>query len=92
MKKFTTVTVIAALALATQAFAMGGSTRGGQSTPSTMSTTTIKTGSTMTTGTHAMTAPAKMGGAGTMTTAMSAAGTTKMQMTPASPMQPTAAK
>jgi hypothetical protein len=52
----------------------------------------MKTGSTMTTGTHTMTAPAKMSGAGTMTTTMSAAGTMKPQMTPASPMQPTTAK
>ena len=91
MKKFTTVAVIAALALATQVFAMGGSNaKGGQSMTTAMSKTTMNTGTKMTTGTPSMTA--KMSGAGTMNTTMLATGMTKVPMTPASPMQPVTAK
>ena len=92
MKNFTTVAVIAALTLATQAFAMGGSTKGGPSMSSTMSKSTMKTGTTMTAGTHTMTATAPMSGTGAMTTTMPAAGTTKTMMTTASPMQPATTK
>jgi hypothetical protein len=62
MKKFTTVAVIAALALATQAFAIGGSTKGGQTMSSTMTKTTINTGSKMSTGAPAMESAAQMNG------------------------------
>lgn len=62
MKKFTTVAVIAALALATQAFAIGGGTKGGQTMSSTMTKTTMNTGSKMTTGTPAMASAAPMNG------------------------------
>lgn len=87
MNKITTVAVIAALALATQAFAMGGGSKGGRSMSSTMAT-----GSVMTPGTHSMAAPAKMSGTGTMATKMSTPGTTKMPMTAASQMQPPTAR
>lgn len=82
MKKLTVVAVIAALALSTQAFAMGGSTKGGQTMSSTKSATTMNI---LTTGTHAITPAAPMNGTGTMATAMTAAGTTKTMMSPASP-------
>ncbi len=88
MKKFTTVAVIAALALATQVFAMGGSTKGGQ----TMSSTTMKSGTAMKAGNHTMTPPATMSGAGTMTTTMSGTGMTKPQTMPATPMHPAVTK
>jgi len=86
MNTFTTVAVIAALALATQAFAMGGSSRGGQTMSSTKSTTAMNTGSKMTTGTHTMNSAVPMNGTGTMTTGM-----TKAQMTPGTPMPQAAA-
>ena len=92
MKKITTVAVIAALTLATQAFAMGGSSKAGQTMPSTMSTTTMNSGSKMTTGTHSMAATAPMSGTGTMTTTMSATGTTKAKMKPGSTTEPVVAK
>ena len=82
MKKFTTVAVIAALTLATQVFAMGGSTKGAQTMPSTI----MKTGSTMKISTTAMTAPATMSGAATMTATMSGTGMTKSQTMPTAPM------
>lgn len=88
MKKFTTVAVIAALALATQVFAMGGSTKGGQ----TMSSTTMKTTTTMKTGTTTMTPPSTMSGTGTMTATMSGTGMTKPQTMPVTPMQPATTK
>lgn len=88
MKKFTTVAVIVALALATQVFAMGSSTKGGP----TMSTNAMKSGSTMKAGTSTMTAPAHLSGTKTMTSTMPAAGMTKPQMTPETPMQPVVAK
>lgn len=92
MKKFTTVAVIAALALATQAFAMGGGSKGGQTMPSTMSTSTMKSGSTMSTGTHTMTSTTTMSGTGTMSTTMAGTGMTKQQTTPGTPMQPITTK
>lgn len=92
MKKFTTVAVIAAMALATQAFAMGGGSKGGQTMPSTMATSTMKSGSTMTTGSQTMTSTATMSGTGTMSTTMAGTGTTKPQMTPGIPMQPATTK
>ena len=85
MKKYTTVAVIAALTLATQAFAMGGSTKGGQATHA----TTMKTGATMKTGTPVMTSTSIMTGTGSMTTGT---GMTKPLMTPVTPLQPVAAK
>lgn len=88
MKKLTTVAVIAALALATQVFAMGGSTKSGR----TMSSTTMKTNTAMKTGTPTMTAPATMSGTGTMTATMSGTGMTKPQTMPVTPMQPAATK
>jgi len=91
MNKVTTVAVIAALALATQAFAMGGSSRGGQTMSSTKSTTAMNTGSKMTTGTHTMNSTAPMNGSGTMTTKMSTTGMTKAQMAPGTPMHQAAA-
>ena len=92
MNKFTTVAVIAALALATQAFALGVSSKGGQTMSSTKSTTTMNTGSKMTTGTHAMTSAAPMNGTGTMSTTMSTTGTTKTKIAPVSPKQPATTK
>ena len=92
MKKVTTVAVIAALALATQAFAMGGSSKSGQTMSSSKSTNTMNTRPTMTTGTHAMTSAAAINGTGTMTTRMSATGTTTSQMTTGTPMHQAAAK
>ncbi len=88
MKKFTTVAVIVALALASQVFAMGSSTKGGQ----TMSSTTMKTSSAMRSGNPTMTAPATMNGTVTMTTAMSGTGMTKSQTIPTIPMQPVVTK
>lgn len=93
MKKFTTLAVIATLALATQAFAIGGtSSKGGQTMSTTMSKTTMSTGSKITSGTQAMTSSAPMKGAGTMTTRMSATGTTKPQITAGTPTHQAAAK
>jgi hypothetical protein len=46
----------------------------------------------MTTGTHAMTSAAALNGTGTMTTRMSATGTTTSQMTTGTPMHQAAAK
>lgn len=83
MKKFTTIAVIAALALTTQVFAMGGSTKSGPAM-----STTMKSGSTMKAGTATMTAPAHLSGTGTMP----ATGTTKPQMAPRTPIQPVVAK
>jgi hypothetical protein len=95
MKKFNTVAVIAALAFATQAFAMGGGSKGGQATHSNMPATT-KTGITMTTGTHAMGSTAPMQGTGTMSATMSqtmsTTGTGQHLMTHLPPTQPTAAQ
>ena len=94
MKKITTVAVIAALALATQVFAMGGSTKSGQAMP----TTTMKSGATMTTGTTmktgatTMTPSSTMSGTGTMTATMSGSGMTKPQTMPVTPMQPATTK
>lgn len=89
MNTFTTVAFIAALALATQAFAMGGGSRGGQTMSSTMSTPAMTTGSRMMIGTHTMNFAAPMNGAGTMTTTMSTTmsttGMAKSQMTPVTP-------
>jgi len=88
MKKFTTVAVIAALALSTQVFAMGGSTKSGQK----MSSTTMKSGATMKTGTTTMTPSSAMRGSGTMTATMSGSGMTKPQTMPGTPMQPATTK
>ena len=88
MKKITTVAVIAALALSTQVFAMGGSTKGGQ----TMSSTSMKATTTMKTGTTTMTPPSTMSGVGTMTATMSGTGMTKPQTMPVTPMQPATTK
>ena len=92
MKKFITVAVIAALALATQAFAIGGGTKAGQTMSSTMTKTTMNTGSKMTAGTPAIAFAAPMNGTGSMNTTMSSTGTTKTKMTPVSPKQPATTK
>lgn len=81
MNKFTTVAVIAALALATQTFAMGGSSKGGQTMSSTKSTTTMNTGSKMTTGTPAMSSAAPMNGSKMTTGAHTMASTAPMNGT-----------
>lgn len=92
MKKFTTVAVIAAMALTTQAFAMGGGSKGGQTMPTTRSTSTMKSGYTMTTGTKTMPTTAIMSATGTMSTALSGTGMTKPQVAPGTPMQPAVTK
>ena len=81
-----TVAIIAALALTTQAFAMGGSSRGGQTMAATRSMSTMKNGATMTTGTHTMTTTTTMGPR-TMSQTMSGTGKPNPQMTPGTPMQ-----
>lgn len=91
MKKFTTVAVIAALALATQVFAMGGSMKGGTS----MSRNTMKSGSQMTAGTATMKSGSQMrAGTGTMKAGsqMTSNDMAKPQMAPGRPMQPVVAK